>query len=98
MILMTRAEALRKCIIVFDALKRVSSKGNAGLESLDGAEESFNNDSEICRVLRDWLQEIESSGPRTNRPEPDVPKVLDLKEWQRIAAHRPPERLDFDEE
>ena len=30
--MMKRAEALRKCLIVFDALRRVSSKGNAGLE------------------------------------------------------------------
>lgn len=94
---MTRAEALRKSLIVFDALRRVSSKGNAGLEPLDGAEESFNNDSEICKVLREWLQEMES-GAKQSRPEPDVPKVTDLKEWQRLAAKRPPERLDFDEQ
>ena len=31
-----------------------------------------------------------------DRPEPDVPKVVELKEWQRI--NRPPERLDFDED
>lgn len=94
---MTRAEALRKSLIVFDALRRVSSKGNAGLEPLDGAEESFNNGSEICKVLREWLQEMES-GAKQSRPEPDVPKVTDLKEWQRLAAKRPPERLDFDEQ
>ncbi len=94
---MTRAEALRKSLIVFDALRRVRSKGNAGLEPLDGAEESFNNDSEICKVLREWLQEMES-GAKQSRPEPDVSKVTDLKEWQRLAAKRPPERLDFDEQ
>ena len=152
--MMTRAEALRKCLIVFDALRRVSSKGNAGLEPLDGAEESFRTDSEICRVLREWLREMESGAPvfharrmtaeefeeierkirgyspleqilepngpliteetieaarrvdeaqeklirQTTQPEPDVPKVVDLREWQRLAAKKPPERLDFDEE
>ena len=137
--MMTRAEALRKSLIVFDALRRVSSKGNAGLEALDGAEESFRTDSEICQVLREWLREMESGvpenlmkpasvtykcrmtreeldelldkarrgedpgailvpyGPLDKRPEPDVPKVVDLREWQRIAEERPPERLDFDE-
>ena len=167
---MTRAEVLRKCLIVFDALKRVYSKGNAGLEALPGAEESYRNDSEICRVLREWLQEMETGaqeirmrrltkeeyegmkgkfigrgqilvpcGPKPEtdmplatdtleymrqgnplmapetiaaarrmdeardkiidqigRPEPDVPKVVDLKEWQRLKT--PPERMDFDED
>ena len=35
---MTRGDVLRKCIIVFDAIKRQSSKGNAGLEPEKGAE------------------------------------------------------------
>ena len=156
--MMNRAEALRKCLIVFDALKRVSSKGNAGLEPTPGAEESFRADSEICQVLREWLREMESGAhairgimltkeqseemerrfraeiemPRAtdqleyilqgnplvaaetieaarrmdeardkiieqiDRPEPDVPKVVELKEWQRLKT--PPERLDFDED
>ena len=94
MITMNRAEALRKCIIVFDALRRVSSKGNAGLEPMEGAEESFRTDSEILLVLREWLQEMES-GARQSRPEPDVPKVTDLKEWQRLVENKPPERLDL---
>lgn len=127
--MMKRAEALRKCLIVFDALKRVSSKGNAGLEPLEGAEESFETDSEICQVLREWLREMESGGneirtrkmtseefeelkraiqdgketgtllvpygPLDKRPEPDVPKVTDLKEWQRLVENKPPERLDL---
>ena len=149
--MMNRAEALRKCLIVFDALKRVSSKGNAGLEPMPGAEESFRTDSEICQVLREWLREMESGAPvchargltkeefeqlerkirggspleqylvpnpliteetieaarrmdeagdkiieQIDRPEPDVPKVVELKEWQRLRT--PPERLDFDED
>ena len=92
--MMKRAEALRKCLIVFDALRRVSSKGNAGLEPIEGAEESFQTDSEICQVLREWLREMES-GARQSRPEPDVPKVVELKEWQRLVENKPPERLDL---
>ena len=167
--MMTRAEVLRKCLIVFDALRRVSSKGNAGLEAVPGAEESFRADAEICRVLREWLREMEAGenairmrkltseefeelerkirdgeetgtllvpwGPtekrlenlgdmlkrnplmtqetiaaarrvdeardkiidQIGRQEPNVPKVVDLREWQRLAAEKPPERLDFDE-
>ena len=140
--MMTRAEALRKSLIVFDALRRVSSKGNAGLEPLQGAEVSFRTDSEICQVLREWLREMETGTANIKLPEldprrtytmeqmlgknplmtqetieaaravdeardkliekmygaePNVPKVVDLREWQRIAAERPPERLDFDE-
>ena len=125
---MGRAEALRKCLIVFDALRRVSSKGNAGLEAMPGAEESFQVDTQICEVLREWLREMESGAGIRNvlqgnpliteetlaaaqrmdearekligkmmQPEPDAPKVVELREWQRIAAERPPERLDFDE-
>ena len=140
--MMKRTEALRKCLIVFDALRRVSSKGNAGLEPLEGAEESFETDSEICKVLREWLREMENGTPvirmKTDMPqatdaweymlqggplvtpetmkaaremdeareqlikqritpEPNVP-VIDMREWQRIAAQKPPERLDFDED
>lgn len=91
--MMKRAEALRKCLIVFDALRRVSSKGNAGLEPLEGAEESFETDSEICQVLREWLREMESGAYM--KPEPDVPKVAELKEWQRLVENKPPERLDL---
>ena len=180
---MTRAEVLRKCLILFDAQRRVYSRGNAGLEALPGAEESFQADAEICRVLREMLREMESGVPENlmkpasvtykcrmtreefeelekrilqkrfeipngpmekpeqytlgdmlqgnplvtketieaartvdeardkliekyagqglvvpNGPmEPDVPKVVELKEWQRVAAEKPPERLDFDE-
>ena len=66
--MMTRAEVLRKCLIVFDALRRVSSKGNAGLEALPGAEESFRADAEICRVLREWLREMESGEQEIRMP------------------------------
>ena len=76
MIMMSRAEVLRKCLIVFDALRRVSSKGNAGLEALPGEEESFKADQQICFVLREMLQEMEA-GPVTNRTQEQKPYTLE---------------------
>ena len=85
---MTRSDVLRKCIIVFDAIRRAASKGNAGLEPLKGAEVSFRTDCEICDVLREWLREMEGT-PRT---------VVKLKDWQQVIQENgAPERLDFDE-
>lgn len=96
MVLMSRAEALRKCIIVFDAMKRVSSKGNAGLEAARGAEESFRMDCEICEVLREWLREMEG-GQETNKPIFKGSAGM-LKDWQKVTQENgAPERLDFDE-
>ena len=80
---MTRSDVLRKCIVVFDAIRRASSKGNAGLEPVKGAEESFRTDCEICDTLREWLQEMEGGK---------------VKDWQRVIMENgAPERLDFDE-
>jgi len=152
--MMTRAEALRKSITVFEAIRRMASKGNAGLEPERGAEEEYSTVEECVRVMKEWLREMESgafykevkplpqevieklrngswnasddwsnmlqgnpliteetieAARRTDeardrmikqltQPEPDVPKVVDLREWQRITAEKPPERMDFDEE
>ena len=148
--MITRAEALRKSITVFEAIRRMASKGNAGLEPERGAEEEYSTVEECIRVMKEWLQEMESGGVYRMRKlekeekaelaemlqgnplmteetieaarrvdeardrmiekyaggglmvpngplEPDVPKVVDLREWQRIAAEKPPERMDFDE-
>lgn len=136
---MTRAEVLRKCITVFEAIRRMASKGNAGLEPERGAEEEYCTVDECIRIMKDWMQEMESGAARIRMempqatdaweymlqggplvthetmkaaremdeareqlikqrttPEPNVP-VVDMREWQRIAAQKPPERLDFDE-
>ena len=140
--MITRAEALRKSITVFEAIRRMASKGNAGLEPERGAEDEYSTVEECVRVMKEWLREMESGGgirmrklekeeyaelaemlqgnplmteetieaarrvdeardrliKQLTQPEPDVPKVVDLREWQRIAAEKPPERLDFDED
>lgn len=138
---MTRAEVLRKCITVFEAFRRMASRGNAGLEPERGAEEEYSIVDECIRIMKDWMREMESGAPvirmntdmpqatdaweyllqggplvtpetmkaaremdeareqlikQRTTPEPNVP-VIDMREWQRIAAQKPPERLDFDE-
>ena len=80
----SRPEALRKCIIVFEALRRVSSKGNAGLEPEKGAEEEFQTDCGVLDALRGMLLEMESG----NTPGRTA-------DWQEIAKNGPPERMTF---
>lgn len=139
---MTRAEVLRKCITVFEAIRRMASRGNAGLEPERGAEKEYSTFDECIRIMKDWMREMESGAPairmntdmpratdaweymlqggplvtpetmkaaremdeardqlikQRTTPEPNVP-VIDMREWQRIAAQKPPERLDFDED
>ena len=86
---MTRGDVLRKCIIVFDAIKRQSSKGNAGLEPEKGAEEEFAQEQEICDTLRQMLREMEAgSVKRAGDPV--------LRDWQKdVMEHGAPERLVF---
>ena len=78
---MTRGDVLRACITVFDAIKRAASKGNAGLEARDGMEQSYQNDCQICEVLREMLREIEAG-----KQAEDVPragdKVQPVHDWQ----------------
>ena len=85
---MTRSDVLRKCIVVFDAIRRASSKGNAGLEPVKGAEESFRTDCEICDSLREMLREMQSVEMKEQAQ----------KDWQKVIMENgAPERLDFDE-
>ena len=94
---LTRYEVLGKCVTLFEALKRMASQGNVGLVPLQGAENSFWIDAQILDTLKEMMRETQTAEKRTNTPEPDVPKVVELTEWQRLAAKGPPERLDFDE-
>ena len=57
---LSRSDVLRKCIVLFEAIRRTASKGNAGLVPERGAEESFYTDSEILRVLREMLRDLEA--------------------------------------
>lgn len=87
---MTRGDVLRKCIIVFDAIKRLDSKGNAGLEPEKGAEEEFRMVTEICDMLREMLREMEAGEYRVKSTNQK------MREWQKdVMEHGAPERLVF---
>ena len=95
---MTRGDALRKCIIVFDALKRVASKGNAGLEPAKGAEEEFRMDTEVAQILREMLREMQgekkAEDPIDNLIEINTEYEKKLKKWQEdVIENGAPERL-----
>lgn len=82
---LSRSDVLRKCIVVFDAIRRATSKGNAGLEPVPGSELSFRVDSEICDTLREMLREMEEGTVR------DTPERL--ADWQRdVIENGGPER------
>lgn len=148
---LTRGDVLNKCITVFEAIRRMASRGNAGLLPEKGAEEEYNTVDECIRIMKEWRREMQAGKPyaqpedegfdpqadvrkyetttledmmrgnplmtaetieaarrvdeardrmirKMTQPEPDAPKVTDLREWQRLAAEKPPERLDFDED
>lgn len=99
MIRITRSEVLRKCIILFDALKRVASKGNAGLEAARGAEEEFEMDTAIAAELRQMLREMEAGENQVKALVQESPKfsrgIRGMAEWQRdIMENGVPVRLD----
>lgn len=93
---MTKAEVLRRCIVIFEAIRRVHSKGSAGLEALDGAERLFDADCECCQILKQMLRDMESGDNGATAWKKSLPQkdnVTELKDWQKMAD--PPERLVF---
>ena len=56
----SRSDALRKCIVMFEALRRLTGKGNAGLEAAPGAEESYEMNCQVLEQLREMLREMEA--------------------------------------
>ena len=87
---LTRSEVLRKCIIVFDAIRRASSKSNIGLEPIPGKEDSFQMDKDICDTLREMLRELEAGKVQRAGDNP-----AEVRDWQRDVENGPPERLVF---
>lgn len=110
MIRIIRSEVLRKCIILFDAMKRMASKGNAGLEAARGAEEEFEMDTAIAAELRQMLREMEAGERQADNitdytrqqvkalaaENTELSKgIRKMAEWQReIMENGVPERLD----
>lgn len=82
---LTRRDVLGKCIIVFEAIRRAASQGNAGLIAAEGMEESFRVDSEILDTLRKMVQEIEAGEA--------------MKDWQKeIVMNGPPKLMVLGQE
>ena len=97
---LTRCDVLRKCVILFEAIKRVASKGGAGLEPANGAEEEFWMDSECLHILRNMIREAEATGENSGMSIAEMEKLKkELQEqrvfrnWQLDAMDGPPERL-----
>ena len=91
---MTKAEVLRRCIVIFEAIRRVHSKGSAGLEALEGAERLFDADCECCQILKQMLRDMESGDNGATAWKDSMPRkgnVTEIKDWQKMAG--PPERL-----
>lgn len=87
---LTRRDVLGKCIVVFEAIRRAASQGNAGLIAAEGMEESFRVDNEILDTLRTMVQEIEAGENRAKRTEEyqDI-----LKDWQKDLIKNGPPKL-----
>lgn len=87
----TKSEALRKAIIIVDALKRACSRGNAGLEAERGMEESFWMDTEIAERLREILRDMEAT-EKANAKKVEYNRVL--RDWQtELMDNGLPERM-----
>ena len=87
----TRSEALRKAIIIFDALKRACSRGNAVLEAERGMEESFWTDTEVAERLREILRDMEATEKIEAKKE-QIDRTL--RDWQKdLMENGLPERM-----
>ena len=93
---LTRRDVLDKCIVVFEAIRRAASKGNAGMEPAKGAEESFAMDTEILDTLREMVRELEAGELRAKKTE-EYQEIL--KNWQKeIVVNGPPQLLVLEKE
>ena len=80
---MTRRDVLDKCIVVFEAIRRAASKGNTGLEPMEGAEEIFRRDTEILDTLREMVREMETGEAKAI-----------VRDWQKdLMENGLPERM-----
>ena len=81
---LTRMDVLQKSITVFEAIRRMASKGNAGQVPEVGAEEEYNTVDECIRIMKEWMREIKAG---TARPaiEPNVPKVGELEDYDKVT-------------
>lgn len=88
---LSKSDALRKCIVVFEAIKRAASRGNAGLEPEKGAEESFYLDCQVLERLREMLLDMEDTEKR-EKAAAEINRTL--RNWQEdLMDNGLPERM-----
>lgn len=91
---LTRRDVLGKCIVVFEAIRRAASQGNAGLMAAKGMEESFRVDNEILDTLREMVRELEAGEYRAKQTERYQEQYQEnLKDWQKEILTEGPPRL-----
>ena len=98
---LSRMEVIRKAIMVFEAIKRMASKGGAGLEAERGAEDEYEMVDDCTAQLREILREMQDNEhdrelqriAEEQYEARQAGNVTELKDWQK--AERPPERLEF---
>ena len=101
---LSRQEVVRKAITVFEAIRRMTSKGGAGLEPERGAEEEYNCVDDCTQQLREILREMQEHDHERELQrmvQERYEKILrsaqddkgEMKDWQKEAAGGPPERL-----
>lgn len=104
---LNRQEVIRKAIVVFEAIKRMTSKGGAGLEPERGAAAEFDMVDDCTQQLREILREMQANEHEQalqQAAEEQYERSLqaaggregtEMKDWQTEAAGGPPERLVF---
>ena len=96
---LTRMDVLRKCVTVFEAIRRMASKGNAGLEAERGTEEEYSTVDECIRIMKEWMREMQSAEIRPvvdphRYVEIGDEKVTRIADWQReVMENGPDEEL-----
>ena len=88
---LSKSDALRKCIVVFEAIKRAASRGNAGIEPERGAEESFYLDCQVLERLREMMLDMMETEKR-EKAAAEINRTL--RNWQEdLMDNGLPERM-----
>lgn len=80
---LSRMEVIRKAIMVFEAIKRMASKGGASLEAERGAEDEYEMVDDCTAQLREILREMQEHDHD--------------RELQRIAEEHYERRLEYEQ-
>ena len=93
---LSRQEVIRKCIVVFEAIRRMTSKGGASLEPEHGAEDEYDMVNDCTQQLREILKDMQAHDhDRELQKKVEEAYETRMKDWQKDAAGGPPERMVF---